>query len=177
VLEAPAKPYRLGGRIMTPQEQSYREISLTLGQVALVDSADFDWLNQWKWEARKSRSTSDYYAVRSSQGHSIRMHRLILGLEIGDRHTGDHQNLKTLDNRRGNLRIADCNHKQQRNKRKHSDNRSGFKGVTLQDGKYYARIYVNGKNLVLGSRTTAKAAHDELYVPAAIEHYGEFARF
>jgi hypothetical protein len=33
---------------MTPSQEEYRTIPLTQGQVAIVDAADFDWLNQYK---------------------------------------------------------------------------------------------------------------------------------
>ena len=42
-----------------------REISLSQGQVALVDDADYSWLSQWKWFAYKHRS-GNYDAVRHS---------------------------------------------------------------------------------------------------------------
>ncbi len=37
-------------------------IPLTQGKVTIVDDADFDWLNQWKWYAFKNRNT--WYAGR-----------------------------------------------------------------------------------------------------------------
>jgi hypothetical protein len=30
-----------------------KEIPLTRGRVAIVDAADYDWLMQWKWRARR----------------------------------------------------------------------------------------------------------------------------
>jgi hypothetical protein len=38
-------------------------IQLTQGKVAIVDDIDFEYLNQFKWYARKSRS-QNYYAGR-----------------------------------------------------------------------------------------------------------------
>jgi hypothetical protein len=37
-----------------------KQIPLTKGQFALVDDADYDWLNQWRW-----RLNSKGYAIRS----------------------------------------------------------------------------------------------------------------
>ena len=34
---------------------SLKEITLTRGQCTLVDDKDFDWLNQWKWYAVKTK--------------------------------------------------------------------------------------------------------------------------
>ena len=86
-----------------------REIPLTQGKVALVDDADFDWLNQWKWYAAKAVSNGAFYARRTinETGTSIHMHRAILGLEPGDPRRADRiRRDGTLDNRRDNLRIA-----------------------------------------------------------------------
>ena len=38
---------------MTPS-QSYREISLTRGHVAIVDASDYEWLMGWSWHFKTS---------------------------------------------------------------------------------------------------------------------------
>lgn len=43
-------------------EVEVKTIQLTKGYEALVDDEDYDWLSQWKWTARPSRST--VYAYR-----------------------------------------------------------------------------------------------------------------
>ena len=87
------------------------EILLTRGKVALVDEADFGWLNQWKWCATKSPRSGDrptFYAYRiqiiDGKQCGILMHRLILRAEGGE--ITDHRNRDGLDNRRLNLRIC-----------------------------------------------------------------------
>ena len=59
-----------------------KEIQLTQGQVALVDDADFERLNQFKWHAVKGRNT--FYAYRHSpmingERHTIQMHHEVIG--------------------------------------------------------------------------------------------------
>ena len=44
------------------------------------------------------------------------------------------------------------------------------------DGNYIAQIKVNGKDIHLGYRSSAQAAYEELYVPAALKYHGDFAR-
>jgi hypothetical protein len=88
----------------------------------------------------------------------------------------DHCNLVRSDNRLANLRP--CTHAQNiRNARKHRDNRSGHKGVTLErkTGKWLARICVDYRILHLGTFVTAEEAA-AAYDAAALRHHGEFAR-
>jgi hypothetical protein len=160
----------------------YREIRLTQGQVTIVDAADFDWLNQWKWFARWSPGMQSFYATRNlprvngKQRH-VDMHRVILGLGFGDPREGDHRDpLKTLDNRRSNLRIA-TSVQNQYNRRLNCTTGTGYKGVDYvkRTRKYRARITVNGTTVVCGYDSTPSGAH-ELYVAAAELLHGEFAR-
>ena len=162
----------------TPQEE-YRTIPLTRGQVAIVDAADYEWLSSFKWLAQWNSCTRSFYACRRAtlaEGGrgNVAMARLILGIARGDRRQGDHINHDTLDNRRQNLRIVsrsqNCS-----NRRIRSDNTSGFKGVSLFQGKYRARIMSCGKMVFLGDRDTAEEAH-KLYSEAARRLHGEFAK-
>src|SRR5690348_11276017 len=92
-----------------------KKIKLTQGKYALVDDADFEYLNQWKWQAKKCSDTLFYahrtqrYGLRSeNKKHHFKMHKLILkspkGFEI------DHEDGNGLNNQRKNLRI--CTHSQ-----------------------------------------------------------------
>jgi hypothetical protein len=159
-----------------------RAITLTKGQVALVDDSDYEWLSQHKWFAKWNTGTRSYYAARSSprengKQYTIRMHREILGLERGDKREGDHKEPRdTLNNQRSNLRMAKhdqngCNRGSNRN------NTSGFKGVSWYPkyGKWLARINISGKRIFLGYFDTAEEAH-ETYRIAAEKYHGEFAR-
>lgn len=156
-------------------------IRLTHGQFAMVDDADYGWLNQWKWAARQSRHGGPFYAVRSARNHGdkpgvswIRMHRLVLGLT--DTHVQcDHKNHDTLDNQRHNLREA-TNQQNSFNTRKRPRNTSGFKGVTFDKftGNWKAQIEFSGINKHLGRFSTAEDAH-AAYMAAAKEMQGDFA--
>lgn len=158
----------------TRPEESYRLIPLTQGQFAIVDAADFDWLNQWKWCAMWCPKMNSFYALRRVKNIAILMHRLILGLEYGDPREGDHiESGKTLDNRRNNLRIATrsqnkCNKRLQRN------NTSGYNGVDFQRGKWRARVKKHGKEIIVGYYPTAEDAHLARCEAAKVLH-GEFA--
>lgn len=159
---------------MTDPDSSYRTISLTQGQFALVDTADFDWLMQWKWYAAK---TGSLYAQRATYNprRVVKMHRLIVGLEHGDPRQVDHINHQTLDNRRSNLRIC-AQFQNARNRPLSRGNSSGYMGVSWNIGvrKYIANIRVNGLLIHLGcfaDPIEAAMVRDE----ASLKHFGEFA--
>lgn len=139
----------------------------------MVDDEDYDWLNQWKWYAKKRPHT--FYAqrcVRSKEKFlTIRMHSLILGQK-----GGDHRDGNGLNNTRQNLRPCS---QMQNNENRGLDKRStsGFKGVSQNksDGKWWAYIMHNLNRELLGrfdSRIEAAKAYDA----AALEYFGEFAR-
>lgn len=168
----------------TPQEE-YRTIPLTQGQVALVDATDYDWLMQWNWSAWWNPSSCSFYAIRAvrptnGRSQTIRMHRLILGLQPGDPRHGDHADHDTLNNRRENLRPADrvqsvCN------QRVRVDNELGCKGVSIRRHRkiwrYCSQIQVNGKKMFLGQfpfTPEGFEAAKEAYRCAAVKYFGEF---
>lgn len=150
-----------------------KEIQLTRGKVAIVDDEDFEYLNQWKWQAEPYSQT--YRASRTqktgfTKKKKIYMHRVIMNCP--DNMVVDHKNHIALDNRKDNLRIAT---REQNSKNIMSTkSRSGFKGVVKQGNKYRARIGVNNRKLYLGLFDTPEDAA-KAYDIKAIEVFGEFA--
>jgi hypothetical protein len=163
--------------------EGFCEIPLTRGQVAIVSASRYGHLMQWKWYACWMENTRSFYAMRQAtiapkKTRTLLMHRVILGLEFGDKRKGDHRNGDTLDNTDGNLRIA--THLQNNvNSRLPSTNTSGFKGVQFYSSrkvrKYRAMIGLHGKTHSLGYHETAQQAH-AAYCEAARRLHGEFAR-
>lgn len=145
-----------------------KEISLTKGLVSFVDDEDYEYLNQYKWYAHKSRNT--FYAERECSGKVIKMHRFILnapeGLEV------DHRNRNGLDNRKSNIWI--CTYQENMcNKRVWG--KVPLRGVywDKQIKKYRARIQHNGKSQHLGLFNTPELAN-EAYRQASIELRGYY---
>jgi len=154
-----------------------KKIKLSQNQVALIDNADFEYLNIFKWHAIKGHST--FYAIRNirlanGRRTTILMHREILnpskGIDI------DHINHCGLDNRRTNLRICTCQ-ENKRNGNSYKNSSSIFKGVSWHKNnkKWRADIRYNRKTKYLGcflSETDAALAYNN----KAIELFGEFAK-
>jgi hypothetical protein len=115
-----------------------RFIELTRGYVAMVDDADFERLNQWKWHVQPSGS--GMYAVRrvvtAAGKRTIRyLHHEVLGHPGGGGLVVDHQDGDPLNCRRGNLRL--CTRGQNNMNRKpqsHNKWRSKYKGVSYRPG-------------------------------------------
>jgi hypothetical protein len=160
---------------VTPPKESYRTIPLTRGQVAIVDAADYEWLNQWKWYAEWGGYAVRTHWSKTKPQFCVRMHRAILGLESGDPRRIDHINGNRIDNRRANLRIATAQ-QNAHNARISSRNTSGFKGAHRDRKWWKAQIRINGKNKNLGYFASPEEAH-AAYRQAAIKAFGEFARF
>lgn len=171
-----AVPFKIGGVYC-------RLIPLSRGLHTIVWESDYLWLMQWKWSAWKNPITKKYYAFRVGQmvnkksGPGVWMARQILGLGPGDPNEVDHiEPDGTLDNRRSNLRFANRSD-QGCNKRKQSNNTSGFKGVVkdTDSRSWRAEIKKNGKRFYLGSFRSREEAY-AAYCEAAKRHHGEFAR-
>lgn len=129
-----------------------KKIKLTRGLVAMVDDNDFDYLNQFNWQAIKDCNT--FYAVRNTvlndgKHTTIRMHREILNPDINN--VIDHIDRNGLNNQKYNLRGV-TNAQNCQNTGKHIDNTSGFKGVSWEASRnrWQVNIMVNGKNKKIG---------------------------
>jgi len=143
---------------------------------AIVDESDRD-LSDLNWYFKDSRGS--IYARRGYCKKVIYIHRLIceriLNRSLNPGELVDHKNGITLDNRRENIRV--CSSSQNgMNKSIQRNNKLGYKGVTIHQGKIRATIVVDRKSLHIGYFSTLEEAH-KAYCVAAVEYFGEFARF
>lgn len=153
------------------------EIKLTQGYVALVDDADYDYINQFKWCVYIDRKKNLYYAIGSKKVNgvrkSIRMHREIM--QPPKNMVVDHINGDGLDNRRINLRI--CTVQQNAcNRTSNRDSTSKYLGVSWYKAlsKWQSVINPDGKIKHLGYFNTELEAAI-IYNINARKYFGEFA--
>ncbi len=158
---------------------TYRKIPLTQGKYAIVDPEDYEELAKYNWFA--IRSPRGFYAARSAGTNrrglsqiTVRMHSVILKPPEGK--FVDHINHNGLDNRKRNLRICTMQQNTWNKRKKRGNCTSQYKGVTWhkRTGKWQARIYCNGKAILIGFFDDEKAAARS-YDAKAKELFGEFA--
>jgi hypothetical protein len=140
------------------------------GMTVLLDDADFEKTKDLNLRVQKSGKT--YYVVYSKNWQkNLKLHRLIMDAPSGMQ--VDHINGNGLDNRRENLRL--CTQAENRwNRTKQINNKTGYKGVDINQGKYRAQIQVNKKHMHLGLFDTAEDAA-RAYDAAARQYFGQFA--
>lgn len=133
-----------------------------------IDNGDFPLVMSRKWYINKNGY------VASDKSPRCLLHRLILNFPKGN---VDHANGNKLDNTRGNLRI--CNQSQNTaNARKRKTNKSGYKGVSLDNRnpnyKWVANLTKNYKHIYVGAYKTKEQAA-KAYNERALGEFGEFA--
>jgi hypothetical protein len=105
-------------------------ISLSQGQIALVDDADYPLLSDFKWSYRPERNKAQGYAVRhrkvNGKDRLAYLHREIVPAPEG--HEVIFLNHDRLDCRRENLKVV-SKEEARRHHRVRSDSKSGIKGV------------------------------------------------
>lgn len=151
----------------------FRQISLSKGQVAIVDAIDYEELSAFKWHAHCTHGI--WYAMRKAfvdgKRTTLLMHRVLMN--VSGKKTVDHINGNGLDNRRANLRLATYTENNQ-NRGAYRNNKSGYKGVSPSRNRWRARIKHDGKLVDLGTYTTPEDAAIA-YNCGAIRFFGEFA--
>jgi hypothetical protein len=130
-----------------------KKIPLSQGKFTLVSNKDYKNLCEFKWFALKHRHT--FYAARHINDDGVRttlrMHRVILNLDLNDRKTTDHRDRNGLNNQRNNLRIV-SNSLNSYNRKMQTNNTSGYRGVYWhkQQKKWAVYFTQNNKKLKFG---------------------------
>lgn len=148
-----------------------KKIPLTKGQFALVDDSDFDWLNQYKWYAIKTRN-----GFKAARLKTVLMHRVILGLR-DPKILGEHRDGNGLNNQRSNLRTATKRQNEQGFITLRAGKTSRFRGVYFHKhtNKWMARIQSGPEQScylgIFSDEVSAALAYDQ----ASRKYFGEFA--
>lgn len=172
------KPRTRRSEIVQPKDPSMRYIPLTRGLVSVVDAREFERISQsgLNYYSKKSSTEGCFYAGRTVREEGGRVRTLFLHQEVLPPVDGlvvDHINGDMLDNRRCNLRLV--THQQNAwNRHRHIFNATGFRGVKkLKNGRYAARITIDGRLVAIGYYDTPEEAH-AAYLEKELEVRGGF---
>lgn len=137
-----------------------------IGQ-ALVDQEDYDLVSKHRWYDKRGYVCTSISPHGRGKTVTVYMHRLILGLERGDRTKVDHRDHDPKNNRRSNIRV--CTHAENHQNRRQygdADTSSQYRGVSWSKEKRLWQAYVQteGKFHHLGfyerEMTAAKVSAD-----------------
>lgn len=152
-------------------EDGYCHVPLANGKGEAICDAEFiDEVNKYNWNIH-----SKGYACTHVEKRQIFLHRFVFVLKFNEIKNGfclDHANRVKLDNRILNLRLV-TNQQNSMNQERRTGN---FKGVSFykKTNKYVAKIYVNNKNVHLGSFDKEEDCAFT-YDIAAYHYFKEFA--
>lgn len=162
---------------MSIENGKYKLIPLTQGKFAIIDTEDFERVNQYKWQvAKRGRFfyATAYLGKRNGKYVRQYMHRFILNAL--PEQLLDHINYNGLNNRKSNLRF--CSKSQNAANSIGGKNRkSRYKGVYWQKDrkKWAADIRISNKTIHLG-RFKKESEAGYAYNQAAIRYFDTFAR-
>lgn len=119
------------------------------------------------------RGVEGYWLVKID-GILYRASRIIVKMKLGiDAEEVDHRDRNSSNNRWDNLRPATRSNNAHNSRRRIG--RSGVRGVqVLPDGRFLAKIKVQGKQIYIGYYRTVTEA-ETAYKQASEKYYGEFA--
>lgn len=150
-----------------------KEIPLTQGKVALVDDADFELVNQFKWFANFISKV--WYVCRTvksnGKSHTVYLHKFLTGFK-----QTDHKDGNGLNCQRENLRAATSQQNRRGKQAKREFTSSRFRGVTWDASRdlWKSQIRFKGKTVFLG-RFKNEISAARCYDDAAKKFYREFA--
>lgn len=160
------------------KRKPFRKIKLTQGKYALVDVEDYEKLiamGKWCYLDRPSRH--GYAGKFDPETQKTKFMQGFIIQKPNDSIFIDHINMKTLDNRKSNLRLCTksqncCNSPSRTTKRRSSQ----YKGVCFLQKKksWLTQVYIGGKRVfrkTFRSETEAALAYNKY----AAKYHGEFA--
>ncbi|MCM3273765.1 HNH endonuclease [Paenibacillus elgii] len=155
------------------------------GQIleTLIDTEDLPRLIEYNrsWSSalnKRNKQGIFYYALLTTypypenkrKGKTLYLHTFIANAPEG--YVVDHRNKDTLDNRKNNLRVTDQSVNMKNRSGINRNNRTGYRNVTLIDGKYIVQLQIEGKNTRLGTFDDADEA-GEFAKKMRQKYYGE----
>ncbi len=128
------------------------------GGTCKISEEDFDLVKNYAWCNDQGYTISTISNKLTGIQETVKMHRLLMGLKLGDKRQVDHKNFDKSDNRRENLSILTAR------ENGHRKPRQGGKlkrGVDKSGDKFAACCQHEGKRVCLGSFKTEREAAEQ----------------
>jgi hypothetical protein len=153
-----------------------RKILLTQDKATMVDDETFEFLSKWLWHLDKGYVTRSV-TLSDKTRRVLPMHRLLMGLQFGDKRTVDHIDGNPLNNQIVNLRICTQSNNTKNRRKQKNPASSKYKGVFYckRTKKWKSKVKHNGVDIFLGCFDSEIEAA-EAYNETAPKYHGEFAR-
>lgn len=110
---------------------------------AVVDAADAEWVNRWRWSIDNGYAAARHWVDR--KGKKVYLHRMLMGLVRGDGKEVDHRDRNRLNCTRSNLRVTTRTGNRQ-NRGSLSGSSSSYRGVSwlTRERKWFAFVKTGG---------------------------------
>lgn len=149
-----ARAYAVKGNLITidPADARVAYIHITKKSgtkfTLIIDADKVELASKFTWHIN-DRIPDLPYGLANIPNSCISIHRVVTNApkEL----MVDHIDGNTLDNRLSNLRLVENKHNCQNRKKAREDSSTGIRGVTFHNGKYRARLMVDGVDHFLGS--------------------------
>ena len=156
----PFNYYEIKDDVVFVYSSKYPELYTT------IDLKWLDYFKQYHLFPRKDRNNGYYWLIKKD-GKDVKIHQIIKGKHA------DHIDGNKSNNLESNLREATSS-QNAANRGKNKNNKTGYKGVSIKQGKPFAQIRCNNKIYRLGYFESLEEAA-KTYDRKAIELFGDFA--
>lgn len=147
-----------------------------LDNPVIIDIEDYEKVKQYHWnKTPQNYIYTNIYSNGDGTHTALLIHRLIMGLDFGNKLCVDHIDGNTFDNRKCNLRIVN---KMQNNWNKtRPKNKSGMTGVCKNSNcsTWQSNININHKKIHLGNFKSFEDAV-KARIEAEKKYFGEYRR-
>ena len=151
----------------------------------LVDLDDLERVinSKYRWFVNKFAHNNRYYVVATEyigkindkiENKTLLLHRFIMNAKLGE-YVDHKESEKTLDNRKGNLRVTTNANNLKNRQKLNKNNTSGARNVSRINGWLRVQLQINGKNFMFPEKFEDIDDAKSFARAMRLKYYGEFS--